>query len=414
MRASFVSQMSPHRVFVSGDQSELGAERNSVIIAIGNVRQDPVAWETTGATSTTVQKWYEEEIRKCDVYVGVFGHCYSKPTCDEFVLASQIGLKRLIFLKFLDPKQPREKKLQDFIDNEIRPRVRYENFSSQADLQIRVERSLVELIARTYHAPVIHRSGLSFIDQSIVESINLKHVAFSRELQLFYEDQFSHWSTYNALKKLVARSLVETNTEWHQRWFYPKSSKWEEAREEAKTKVELVNVYAKHDNSYRHGGIAYDDYSEFLVEQALVASNFAIEARHTRKHKGREAVVRNGGAGRPPDLDFIASVSDHYFGVQVKNRLDYPEAQSIRDFLSICHQLQIIPLLIVRMAPENLLGQVTDSGGRAIVFKRWLLRPPFPRDTFGEMIQIGIPAAVYTRVPDFLVKRTRDVAQSLL
>lgn len=405
--------MSPHRVFVSGDQTELRAERNSVIIAIGNVRQDPVAWETTGATSLSPQEWYEQEIPTCEVYLGVFGRRYSQPTCNEFLLASQIGLKRLIFLNFLDTDQPRDNALQDFIDREIRPRVRYENFSSNADLQIRVERSLGNLIARAYHAPVIHRSGLSFLDQSIIESINLKHVAFSRELQLFYEDRFSHWSTYNALKKLVDRSLVETNTEWHHRWFYPRSTQWEDVREEAETKAQLVNVYAHHDNSYRHEGIAYDDYSEFLVEQALIASNFAIESRHTRRHREREAVVRYRGVGRPPDLDFIASVRDHYFGVQVKNRLDYPEAQSIRDFLNICNQLQIIPLLIIRMAPENLLVQITESGGRVIVFKRWLLRPPFPRNTFRELLQIGIPAAVYTRVPDFLVKRTQEVAESL-
>jgi len=410
-----VSRMFPLRIFVSGDQSELSEERKSVIIAIGNVRQEPVAWETSGATSRTPQEWYEEEIRKCDIYIGVFGRQYSKPTCNEFLLASQIGLKRLVFLKFLEPAESRDNDLADFIVKEIKPRVRYENFSLKGDLQVRVERSLGELIVRIYHVPVKHRSGLAFLDQSTIEVIDLKRVAFSRELQLFFEDQFSHWATYNSLKKLVDRGLVQTNADWHHRWFYPNSFRWEEVREVARTKAELVNVYAKHDNSFRNSGILYDDYSEFLVEQALVANDFVIEARHTRQYRGKEALVReNQGAGRPPDLDLIVSLENrHHLGVQVKNRLDYPEAQSIRDFLGMCEQLQLRPLLVVRMAPENLLGQVTDSGGRAIVFKRWLLRPPFPRDTFREMLQLGIPAAVYTRVPDFLLARTRELAQWL-
>jgi hypothetical protein len=283
----------------------------------------------------------------------------------------------------------------------------------EADLQIRVEKRLGELIARAYRTPVIHRTGLAFIDQSIIESVNLKHVAYSRELQLFYEDQFSHWSTYNALKKLVDRHLVETNTEWHHRWFYPRSTTWQQVRGEARTKVDLVNVYSRHDNSYQHEGIRYDDYSEFLVEQALIAGGFTIEAKQAREYRGREAIVRDVGAGRPPDLDFITSVGNRSLGVQIKNRLDYPEAQSVRDFLSICEQLHLIPLLIVRMAPENLIRQITDAGGRIIVFKRWLLRPPFPRETFKQMLSIGIPVAVYTRVPDFLIRRVEEVRNSL-
>jgi hypothetical protein len=403
----------PLRIFVSGDQSELVAERQSTIIAIGNVRHEAVAWETSGATSITAQEWYRREIPTCDVYVGIFGHAYSEATCEEFLLASDIGLHRLVFLEFLDPTQPRDPRLQSFIQNEIRPRVRYENYSLPADLQIRVEKRLGELIVRAYHAPVIHRTGLALIDQSIIESINLKHIAYSRELQLFYEDQFSHWSTYNALKKLVDRKLVATNKEWHHRWFYPRLSRWAQVRDEARTKVNMVNVYSRHDNSYHHQGIRYDDYSEFLVEQALVAGGLTIEARQAREYRGRTAVVRDVGAGRPPDLDFIASVADHTLGVQVKNRLDYPEAQSVRDFLSICQQLQLTPLLVVRMAPENLIAQVTDVGGRIIVFKRWLLRPPFPRDTFKQMLSIGIPVAVYTRVPDFLVTRAKELRNSL-
>lgn len=401
------------RVFVSGDQSELIAERQSTIIAIGNVRQEAVAWETSGATSIPAPEWYRQEIPTCSVYVGIFGRDYSAATCEEFLLASNIGLHRLVFLKFADPNQPRDSRLQTFIENEIRPRVRYENFSLQADLQIRVEKRLGEFIVRAYRAPVIHRTGLAFIDQSIIESINVKRVAYSRELQLFFEDQFSHWSTYNALKKLVDRELVETYTEWHHRWFYPRLCRWEQVRDAARTKVDLVNVYSRHDNSYYHQGIRYDDYSEFLVEQALIASGFTTEARQTREYGGRRAVVRDVGAGRPPDLDFITSVANHTLGVQVKNRLDYPEAQPVRDFLSICAQLHLTPLLIVRMAPENLISQVTDVGGRIIVFKRWLLRPPFPRDTFNEMLSIGIPAAVYTRVPDFLLRRAEELRHSL-
>jgi len=403
------------RVFVSGDQTELRQERASVIIAVGNLMLETVAWETSGAASRTSEEWCREAIEKSDVYVGVFGLRYSEPSCNEFLLASNKGIPRLVFIRLLRPSEIRDSELEQFVQNQVKPRLRYENFSTSQDLQVRVERALAPVVSKTYKVSVRHRTGLSVLDQSLIEAVEIKEVAFLREMQLLFEDQSSHWAVNSALKKLVERDLIRTNPEWHLRWFYSRDRQWIQVSQKARAKADMVGVYASHDNSFHQRGIFFDDYSEFLVEQALIQAGFVIEARNTRSFRGRQAVVRqNQGAGRPPDLDLVASLQRrHVLGVQVKNRLDYPEASSIRDFLSICNQLNVRPLLAVRMAPEYVLNQITESGGRFIVFKRWLLKPPFPRETFNQMQETGFPVSVYQRVPDFLVTRTRELAKWL-
>jgi len=177
----------------------------------------------------------------------------------------------------------------------------------------------------------------------------------------------------------------------------------------------IVETYAQHNNTFQANGIWYDDYSEYLVEDALSIKGFTIEDRHTRRFRGKEAIVRTTKkAGRPPDLDIISSYRKrHFLGVQVKNRLDYPEANSIRDLLSICEQLELLPVLVIRMAPPDVIDAVTSIGGQVLVLKRWLLCPPFPNETFLEMQRLGIPVSVYRRTPDFLISKIQGMLERL-
>src|SRR5207302_5837607 len=258
--------MSPQlRVFVSGDQIELREERKRVIVAIDNLMQKPIAWEGLGARSETPEDWYRKEIRKCDVYVGVFGLHYSKASRREFLLASRKS--RLVFVRALLPNESREKQLQDFIDLDVKGRVTYEPFSTPIGLQTKVELSLGTLIPHEFSVPVKHRSGLSLLDQTLIEALDTKSVAFSRELQVSFEGQFSHWAVYNSLKKLTDRGLVHDTYASGIRWYYPRETKWASVMDSVKEKANMVNTYAHHDNRYWSDGIQYDDYSEFLVEQ---------------------------------------------------------------------------------------------------------------------------------------------------
>jgi len=194
------------------------------------------------------------------------------------------------------------------------------------------------------------------------------------------------------------------------RWYYPQNVPWENLAPKAQLKARIVRVYANHNNSYDADHIHYDDYSEFFVSQALIQNQFTINAYHARKIGNLVAFGPKVGPGRPRDLDLISSKGRARIGIQVKNRLDYPEAESIRNFLILCKQLQLTPVLVVRQAPLLTLKSVTDEGGYVIVCKQWMLRPPFPRETLNDMRELGIPAAVYQRVPDFLIRKFHELA----
>jgi len=52
--------------------------------------------------------------------------------------------------------------------------------------------------------------------------------------------------------------------------------------------------------------------------------------------------------------------------------------------------------------------------GKIVIFKRYLLKPEFPRDRFQKIVEeLGIPLGVYRRVPDFLVQKFEDLKAEL-
>jgi hypothetical protein len=134
-----------------------------------------------------------------------------------------------------------------------------------------------------------------------------------------------------------------------------------------------------HLRKYSHLGINYDDYSEYLVEQAFRQAGYLVVAKNTNYFNGR--VYRRAAAprrGRPPDLDFLVLITEKALpiGVQIKNRLDYTDNQSIDEFLAMCTQLEFRLLLVARMAHEMQNRRVVDARGKVVMFKRRLIKPP--------------------------------------
>ena len=103
--------MSPLRIFISSVQSELSGERR----ALGDyLRNDPLMrrcfegflFEDVPASDRRPDEVYLDEVRRCDIYVGLFGQEYGSgdeagvsPTEREFDHATALGKHRLIFLK---------------------------------------------------------------------------------------------------------------------------------------------------------------------------------------------------------------------------------------------------------------------------------------------------------------------------
>jgi hypothetical protein len=209
-----------------------------------------------------------------------------------------------------------------------------------------------------------------------------------------FEEDCLHKDVHNTLIRLVKSHRVNTKSVFNDRWFFPNKLTWEEVESLAKEKLELINTYVSHPRRFEKDSIVYMDYSEYLVEQALISSGYVVVAKDTYSFNGR-----------PTDLDFIAKVpqKDVFVGIQVKNRMQHPSLADVYSLLNICGHLKVRPVLVARIIHPKTYELLKENGGRALRVKRYFLQPPFPRDKFKEIVDLGIPLGVYNRPPDFLI-----------
>jgi excisionase family DNA binding protein len=252
------------------------------------------------------------------------------------------------------------------------------------------------------------------INQKLLGLLTPKRVAYLRELQVCLEEDCLHKDTYIALLNLLKRGKIKTSVAFENRWFYTKDEKWEDVEAIAKTKSELAHFYKKYPRSFEKDGITYMDYSEYLVEQALIQASYVVVAKDVYAFNGR-SYRPSSKAGRPTDLDFIAKVpqKDVFIGIQVKNKMQHPSLAEVNSLLSICGYLRLRPVLVARIIHPKTYELLKENGGWALRVKRYFLQPPFPRDKFKEIVDLGIPLGVYNRSPDFMIKMLQRMADIL-
>ena len=63
------------------------------------------------------------------------------------------------------------------------------------------------------------------------------------------------------------------------------------------------------------------------------------------------------------------------YGTEIKNTLDYIEREELEVKISMCEELKIRPLFILRFAPKSYIDMIIRAGGYAMIFE-WQLYPP--------------------------------------
>lgn len=245
-------------------------------------------------------------------------------------------------------------------------------------------------------------------DQHALDILNLidkRKVVYLREVQVNLEKRYTHIETRDKLNFLIERGDLNTNFSLGRRWYFPKQFSWNDVEYKAREKLSLVETFVEYERSFEKNGIRYQDYSEYLVERALIIAGCTVVAKDTYYFNGRVVLLSNG-RGRPHDLDFIVETPQKvYVGVQVKNRLEYPKYDNIRSFIELCQGLNLKPLLITRQAHPMTFDHLRRLGGWVVVTKQVLLKPGFPPNVLKALReQLGIPVAVYMRAPEYLVR----------
>lgn len=259
--------------------------------------------------------------------------------------------------------------------------------------------------------------GLDKINEAILRTIESKRVAYLRELQVTLEDYFLHEDITDACDSLVDSESLNTEFREGNRWYFPKSVSWNQIEELAMHKKRLMDTYINHPRNHDRRGVIYDDYSEMLVEDALIRTGYIVVAKNAHYFNGKEYhQAEERRPGRKSDLDYIAYMKsrDIYVGIQIKNRLEYPRMDDVHLLLDICNTLDLIPVLVTRLSHPRIYAVFGAIRGEVIQTKRYFLKPPFPRDAFEEITnELRIPLGVYQWVPDFLLSDFEELKTKL-
>ena len=148
--------MIPLRIFISSVQTEFAQERKALR---GYLRGDPLmrgffevfVFEDVPASDRRPDEVYLDEVRRCDLYVGLFGREYGtedaeglSPTEREFDRATAMGAHRLIFVKEVDD-DVRHPKMRALIGNAQAGLIR-KRFNSPEELVTGLYAALVEYL----------------------------------------------------------------------------------------------------------------------------------------------------------------------------------------------------------------------------------------------------------------------------
>ena len=148
--------MTPLRIFISSVQQEFASERKALA---DYLRNDPLMrrcfnaflFEEIPASDRRPDEVYLDEVRRCDIYVGLFGKDYGaedetgmSPTEREFDHATALGKHRLIFLKNMD-SAVRHPKMRALIGKAQAGLIR-KRFHTQEELVIGLYAALVEYL----------------------------------------------------------------------------------------------------------------------------------------------------------------------------------------------------------------------------------------------------------------------------
>jgi predicted HTH transcriptional regulator len=151
--------MNPIRIFVSSVQKEFSEERAALrdyLRGDALMRRffEVFLFEDVPAVDRRADELYLDEVRRCDVYVGLFGNDYGfedaqgiSPTEREFELASAVGKYRLIYVKGTDDAA-RHPKMRALIGR-VSPQLIRRRFSALDELLPALNASLVEYLSRS-------------------------------------------------------------------------------------------------------------------------------------------------------------------------------------------------------------------------------------------------------------------------
>jgi hypothetical protein len=217
-----------------------------------------------------------------------------------------------------------------------------------------------------------------------------RRVFYLRQVAVLFERRFFHWITSKALDELATdNEILDENllqgfvrNAPRMRVFYARGQ-----RDNRRRVRELATLVASFSVPVVSRAIGL--HGEMMVDSAMSRAGFVNVAQNTRSFGGRTASSLK-------DLDRIYACEGLHYGSEIKNKLEYMDLAELKEKIQICHELELVPLFLVRMFPQNYMQMMREAGGGAILFQYQLY--PYALEDRAATVRQGLGAASPLRV----------------
>lgn len=190
---------------------------------------------------------------------------------------------------------------------------------------------------------------------------NAEDVFYSRQLEILFEDQFFHWVTNRALRRLIDEGHVlveprrlalgsDIKLVWHKSFRFYKRA--------ANDVFRLVDTYS---SAATDGTLGMQ--GEHLVLAAFARQQYLLIGEEVNSYKESQWTETNH------DLDFIFEKNGVGFGIEVKNTLGYMDVGEFVTKIRMSLHLGVRPVFAVRFIPKTWIEALVQSGGYAMIMK---------------------------------------------
>lgn len=188
-------------------------------------------------------------------------------------------------------------------------------------------------------------------------------MAYDRELRYRLEGSFAHDQVGEALRELKEEGVLKQTgvpgrrgrgTGEHPNVFYRlPNSNYNELLPTMKTKLDLsIFIAGVGEEMGRHAELAW--WRAFKRNNWSVFPDSETEVQGVSEYKGRKATTGH-------DIEFVAERDGIEYGVEVKNRLTYPDDPYWK--LLVCMDLALVPLVVARWLNPGQPGIIIALGG---------------------------------------------------
>ena len=245
-----------------------------------------------------------------------------------------------------------------------------------------------------------YRETVEVAKRRVLDLLSRRVVLHKAEAMIALENEFFQWVTGQAIDelrrdgKLGQQRRRAPGTRQKPVFIYIKGTLSKALRARIRRKVKLLERYVASSSNAGH-------YAEDLFQNELKKrGNFVFVCKETSYFGGKEWTRSKH------DLDFVMSKEGIFYGVEVKNVLQYVNlSDELTIKLDMCKYLGLVPFFIIRMLPIIWVRKIGSYGGVALLFKRWVF-PPAERKLVEECAkEFNLPMSYWHALPATVVER---------